>query len=279
MRLLLAIDSHINIQRVIFIVRESKQKNMSAEYTESLLGKSALVTGAAKRIGAAIADKLHADGADIAVHYRGSREEADKLCADLNAKREDSAKSFRADINDCDDISSLLDAVLTWRGGLDILVNNASSFYPTALGQITEEDWLDLMGSNLKGPLFLSQAAAAQLRSTKGTIVNIIDIHAQRPLRDHIVYGSAKAGLAMLTKSLAKELAPSVRVNGVAPGAITWPEDGVTAAVKESIVSQIPLGRTGDPADIANCVLFLVRDATYTSGQIVVIDGGRSLGW
>ena len=253
--------------------------SVSTAEAKNLQGLCALVTGAAKRIGAAIACSLHEQGADIAVHYRSSANEARQLCDNLNATRSESAKSFEADLSNFDAVTRFVDAVFSWRNRLDILVNNASSFYPTVLGQIGEDDWLDLMGSNLKGPLFLSQAAAPHLVSSRGTIINIIDIHAHRPLRDHVVYGSAKAGLAMLTKSLAKELAPDVRVNGVAPGAIAWPENGMTEPVKQSIVKEIPLGRSGDPTDIANCVLFLARDATYTSGQVIVIDGGRSLGW
>lgn len=247
--------------------------------TDSLLGKCALITGAARRIGAAIAKTLHAAGADVVIHYRGSQSDAQHLCSMLNAKRSNSAVTCRANMDDPDATSAMLEHTLQWRNRLDILVNNASSFYPTKMGEIELADWQDLMGSNLKGPLFLSQAAAAALREAKGTIVNIVDIHAQKPLRHHIVYGSAKAGLVMLTKSLARELAPEVRVNGVAPGAIAWPENGMSESVKESILSQIPLGRSGNAQDIANCVLFLVQDATYTSGQIVAIDGGRSIGW
>jgi pteridine reductase len=252
---------------------------MSQVSSVSLQGKFALVTGAARRIGATIAEALHRHGANVAIHYRGSEEPAALLSAELNQHRPDSARIFKADLALSGDPAALIDAVTDWSGQLDILVNNASSFYPTPLGTITEEQWLDLVGSNLKAPLFLSQAAMPHLRSSQGVIVNIIDIHALRPLRDHVVYGAAKAGLAMLTRSMAKELAPEVRVNGVAPGAIAWPEQGMTESIKKKIVQQIPLGRTGDPADIANCVLFLVRDATYSTGQIIAIDGGRSVGW
>ncbi len=258
---------------------ENQRRNMLTSEMNSLHGKRALITGAARRIGAAIAHKLHDQGADIAIHYRASADDADALCNALNVKRKDSAAVFQADVSNCDDVAALLVNVIAWRDSLDILVNNASTFYPTPFGEISEDDWLDLVGSNLKGPLFVSQAAAPYLRSAGGTIVNIVDIHAQRPLRNYVVYGCAKAGLAMLTKSLAKELAPLVRVNGVAPGAIAWPEDGITDSAKDAILRQVPLGRSGNPEDIANCVLFLVRDATYTSGQIVAIDGGRSLGW
>jgi len=252
---------------------------VSFESAINLSGNCALVTGAAKRIGRSIATGLHDQGVNVAIHYRSSSEEARQLCDDLNSKRESSAQCFQANLANVEEVSSLVEKVLAWSSRLDILVNNASTFYPTGLGQITEDDWVDLMGSNLKGPLFLSQAAAPHLRSSNGTIINIVDIHARRPLRDHIVYGTAKAGLTMLTKSLAKELAPAVRVNGIAPGAITWPEEGMSDSVKETIIGQIPLGRTGSPEDIVNAVIFLAGDATYSSGQIIAIDGGRSLGW
>lgn len=246
---------------------------------ESLEGKVALVTGAARRIGAAIAGTLHTAGARVAIHYRGSQAEAKELSAGLNTIRAGSAIALHADIATDTGPEELIESVLNWSGRLDILVNNASSFYPTPLGEIGAEDWADLVGSNMRAPLFLTQAAAPHLRAVDGNVINIVDIHARRPLRDHHVYGSAKAGLAMLTRSLAKDLAPTVRVNGVAPGAIAWPEDGMTESVKKSIVDQIPLGRTGEPADIANAVLFLVRDATFVTGQIIPIDGGRSIGW
>ena len=246
---------------------------------ESLDGKVALVTGAARRIGAVIATTLHAAGARVVIHYRGSETEARELSEQLNAERRDSAIAVQADLAVDRNPESLVDSVLNWSGRLDILVNNASSFYPTPLGEIGATEWEDLVGSNMRAPLFLAQAASVHLTATGGNIINIVDIHAQRPLRDHHVYGSAKAGLAMLTRSLAKDLAPAVRVNGVAPGAIAWPEDGMTESVKKSIVDQIPLGRTGEPADIANAVLFLVRDATFVTGQVIPIDGGRSIGW
>lgn len=252
---------------------------MSQALPESLQGKCALVTGAARRIGAAIAELLHQHGATVAIHYRGSESDAAALAARLNALRPDSAHIFRADLTATGAPAALIDNVVSWAGRLDVLVNNASSFYPTPLGSIAEEQWDDLVGTNLKAPLFLSQAALPHLRSSRGVIINIVDIHARQPLRDHTVYVSAKAGLAMLTRSLARDLAPDIRVNGVAPGAIDWPENGMSDVVKEYITSQIPLGRSGEPADIARCVLFLARDATYTTGQIVAIDGGRSVGW
>lgn len=252
---------------------------MTKASRETLEGKVALVTGAARRIGAAIAVTLHAAGARVVVHYRESQTEAEELVASLNAVRADSATALRADLARDNGPEELIESVVGWSDRLDILVNNASSFYPTPLGDIGADDWADLVGSNMRAPLFLTQAATPYLRTTCGNVINIVDIHARRPLRDHHVYGAAKAGLAMLTRSLAKDLAPQVRVNGIAPGAIAWPEDGMTESVKKSIVDQIPLGRTGEPADIANAVLFLVRDATYVTGQVIPIDGGRSIGW
>ncbi len=242
-------------------------------------GRVTLVTGGARRIGAAIATSLHAAGSDIALHYRGSRSEAQALADALNNARANSAMAFHADVNDSGAPAGLVKAVTDWQGRLDVLVNNASSFYPTPLGQITEEDWADIVGSNLKAPLFLAQAAAPALKSAQGVIINIVDIHAHKPLGDHQVYSVAKAGLAMLTRSLARELAPQVRVNGIAPGAIIWPEQGMTEDVKKLILRQIPLAKTGTPEDIATAVVFLVRDAPYVTGQILAIDGGRSIGW
>ena len=242
-------------------------------------GKCTLITGAARRVGAATAERLHDAGSDVAIHFRGSSAEADNLCAKLNERRADSARSFQADLLERSQIESLATDVTDWRGRVDVLVNNASSFYPTPLGTITDEDWRDLTGSNLRGPIFLSQALSDTLQAQRGSIVNIVDIHARRPLRDHTVYSAAKAGLIMLTRSLAKDLAPNVRVNSVAPGAIMWPEDGMTDAVKDKILEQVPLGRKGSPEDIAAAVLFLARDATYVTGQMLKVDGGRAIGW
>jgi pteridine reductase len=245
----------------------------------TLDNKVALVTGAARRIGATIARTLHAAGADVAIHYRGSVDEAQALVAELNGLRADSAAAFAADLTDVTAIAILAAQAGRWRNQLDVLVNNASSFYPTPAGTITEAQWDDLVGTNLKAPLFLSQAALPALRDGGGVIVNIIDVHASHPLRDHPVYGPAKAGLAMLTRSLAKDLAPDVRVNGVSPGAILWPENDMSDDTKAAILKQVPLARPGDPEDIAGAVLFLVRDATYVTGQIIAVDGGRSVGW
>jgi pteridine reductase len=246
---------------------------------DSLSGKVALITGAARRIGATIARTLHMHGANVAIHYRGSADEANGLANELNAQRSKSAATFAADLTNLAGIEALAAEVTGWRGRLDILVNNASSFYPTPVGDITEQHWDDLIGTNLKAPLFLSQATAPALRRAEGVIINIVDVHARRPLRDHPVYGPAKAGLAMLTRSLAKDLAPEVRVNGVSPGAILWPENGMSDETKETILQQVPLGRPGEPDDIASAVLFLARDAAYVTGQIIAVDGGRSVGW
>jgi pteridine reductase len=252
---------------------------MSEAQIRTLDGKRALITGAARRIGAVVTERLHMAGVKVAIHYRSSDADAKELCDRLNDSRPDSAEIFGADLNDTAGLTGLIDAVVEWGGGLDVLINNASSFYPTPIGSITESQWDDLIGSNLKGPLFLSQAASPHLKASQGVIINMLDIHSRRPLKRHPVYASAKAGLAMLTLSLAKDLAPEVRVNGVAPGAILWPEDGMTDSIKENILDQVPLKRPGNPGDIADCIVFLVRDAGYVTGQIIAVDGGRSIGW
>lgn len=247
--------------------------------TPTLDGAVALVTGAARRIGAETVRTLHSAGASVVIHYRNSASDADALAAELNGRRADSARAIPADLLDVDELPAFVERASAWKDRLDILVNNASSFYPTPVGTITTAEWDDLVGSNFKAPVFLSQAAAPRLGDAGGSIVNIVDIHALRPLRDHVVYGSAKAALAMTTRSLAKDLAPAVRVNGVAPGAILWPESGLDEDSRDSILRQVPLGRTGSPADVAGAVLYLVRDATYVTGQILAVDGGRSIGW
>ncbi len=252
---------------------------MSNSEIRTLDGKHALITGAARRIGAAITMRLHEAGVSVAIHYRSSDVDAKELCGLLNDARPDSAEIFAADLSDTAGLTALMEAVAEWGGGLDILVNNASAFYPTPVGSISESHWDDLIGSNLKAPLFLSQAAWPHLKSSQGVIINMLDIHAKRPLGNHPVYASSKAGLAMLTLSLAKDMAPEVRVNGIAPGAILWPEEGMTESIRENILNQIPLGRPGDARDIADCVIYLVRDATSVTGQIIAVDGGRSLGW
>lgn len=245
----------------------------------SLENKVALVTGSARRIGRSIVRHLHEAGATVAIHYRGSESEAATLATELNARRPDTAAVFCGDLTRLAEIEALVSDVGKWRGRLDLLVNNASTFYPTPIGTVSEQHWDDLVGTNLKAPLFLSQAAAPMLREHGGVIINIVDIHAQRPLKDHSVYGPAKAGLAMLTRSLAKDLAPEIRVNGVSPGAILWPEDGMNEETKNAILEQVPLGTPGSPEDIAGAVLFLARDAGYVTGQILAVDGGRSVGW
>ncbi|GAB4061505.1 pteridine reductase [Uliginosibacterium sediminicola] len=237
-----------------------------------------LITGAAVRVGAAIAHSLHAAGCDIAVHYRSSASAAAALCASLNAQRPGSAAAFQADLLEVASLAPLIEAVVARFGRLDGLVNNASSFFPTAVGAMDEAAWHDLVGSNLRAPLLLAQAAAPHLREQGGAIVNIIDIHAERPLAGYPLYSTAKAGLAGATRALAVELAPQVRVNGVAPGAILWPEDGqFSSAERAAIVEHSLLKREGTPDDIAVAVRFLLLEARYVTGQILAVDGGRSI--
>jgi pteridine reductase len=239
----------------------------------------ALVTGGARRVGAEIARTLHAAGGRVAITYRNSAAEAEALCSELEAQRPGSALALKATFGDTQAMPALVDAVVKRFGRLDVLVNNASSFYPTPLGRITDADWNDLTESNLRAPIFLAQAAAGALRASRGVIVNMVDIHAKRPLKDHIVYCAAKAGLAMVTFALARELGPEVRVNGIAPGPIMWPEQGMTEQLKGQIVANTALKRAGSPRDVAGLILYLVRDATYITGQIIAVDGGRSIGW
>ncbi len=241
-----------------------------------LAGKVALITGAAKRIGAVIAQHLHQAGADIIIHYRSSADDAIILQKKLNAIRADSCFIVQADLLEIDKLPVLIQQVINQTARLDILINNASTFYPTKLGEITEHDWDDLMGSNLKAPLFLSQAASSHLKAAGGCIINIVDIHGIRPMKNHPVYSPAKAGLAMLTQSLARELGPDVRVNGVAPGAIIWPEAEGEQTPTE-ILEKTALKRQGTPEDIAKAVLFLIKDADYITGHIIPVDGGRLL--
>jgi pteridine reductase len=247
--------------------------------TTPLTGKAVLITGAARRVGAAIAQAVHAAGADVVLHYRSSAEEAAALAQQLNGARPGSATLAQCDLLDSKAVAQLAQAAATAFGGLDILVNNASSFYPTPLGDIVEDDWNDLIGTNLKAPLFLAQAAAATLRERGGLIINLADIHGLRPLRNHPVYCVAKAGLIMLTKSLARELGPEVRVNAIAPGPVMWPEGGVDAALRDEIIDRTALKRIGSPEDVARAVLFFATEAPFVTGQILAIDGGRSIGW
>ncbi len=243
----------------------------------SLNGKVALITGGAKRIGAETARILHANGMNIVIHYRSSRQEADELVADLNQARAESAHVIQGDLDDDHIYGQLIEDTVELWGSLDVLVNNASSFFPTPVGSITLDHWHNLVNSNLKAPLFLSQAATPFLKEVNGCIVNMVDIHAFRPMRQHPVYCAAKAGLAMLTQSLAKDLGPEIRVNGIGPGAILWPENDMDAATKQHIIERTALKRHGEPKDIAKAILFLVRDAPYITGHIVPVDGGRSL--
>lgn len=241
--------------------------------------KAILVTGAARRVGAAIVTTLHTAGANVIVHCNRSRDEADALVKRLNGTRPKSAVVVQGDLLAYNALKGLVEHAASEFGRLDGLVNNASTFYATPVGTIDEDQWIDLIDSNLKAPLFLSQAAAPHLRKTRGAIVNIVDIHAERPLKNFAVYTTAKAGLAGLTRALALELAPEVRVNGVAPGAILWPETGHDFPSEEQrrITAQTPLQRTGTPEDIAGAVKMLMLDAPFVTGQIVAVDGGRSL--
>jgi pteridine reductase len=244
-----------------------------------LAGQTALITGAARRVGAQLVRALHAEGANLAIHCHRSLEAAQSLAAELNAVRPASAEVFGADLRDASQPERLVTQTCERFGGLNLLINNASSFYPTPLGSITLSQWQDLMGTNLQAPLFMAQAAAPLLKASRGAIINIVDIHGLRPLLDHAVYSTAKAGLIMLTRALARELAPEVRVNAVAPGAVLWPEAGMDEQRKEKILEQTPLHRPGSPADIARAVLFFAADSPFVTGQILAVDGGRSVGW
>ena len=241
--------------------------------------KWALITGGSKRIGAKMAETLHDAGINIAIHFNSSSDSATELCAQLNAKRADSSITLKADLTNQEALEHLVPSLIEQTRRLDVLINNASTFYPTPIQSITLTDWDDLMGTNLKAPLFLCKYAAEHLKKSSGVILNIIDIHAKKPLKDHSIYGSAKAGLATLTRSLAKDLAPDVRVNGISPGLILWPEDEPPEDIKNNILEQIPLKNPGTPEDIAQCALFFIQDAPYATGQIIAVDGGRSIGW
>ncbi len=242
-------------------------------------GKVMLVTGGGRRVGAAICRRLHAAGASIALHYRSSAEEALALQDELNAQRPDSAAVFSADLLDLTALPMLVGQVMARFGRLDGLINNASSFYPTPLAGVNDAQWHDLLGTNLRAPLFLAQAAADELRRRHGCIVNIVDIHAERPMHGHLLYSVAKAGLVALTRALAQEMAPNVRVNAVAPGVILWPEGGdwEDDEQRRKIVAHTLLKREGEPDDIARTVAFLVQDAPYITGQVIAVDGGRSI--
>ena len=242
-------------------------------------GKIILVTGGARRVGAAICRRLHAQGANLVVHHRSSVEEARSLQAELNQIRPGSVALAQADLLDIGRLPALIAETMMHFGKFDALINNASSFFPTPIGEITEQLWDDLLGSNLKAPLFLSQAAAPQLKKQFGCIINIVDIHSEWPLKNYVIYNAAKGGLAALTRSLALELAPEVRVNGISPGPILWPEAGEWAdeTSHQHIIGRTLLKRMGEPDDIAKTAAFLIADAPYITGQIIAVDGGRSV--
>ena len=239
-------------------------------------GKVVLITGGAKRVGAATCRRLHSAGANLMLHYRVSAGEARLLQAELNHQRKDSVALIQADLLDTAKLPAMVEQTVQSFGRLDALVNNASSFFQTPVGEITAAAWEDLIGTNLRAPLFLSQAAAPALKKSQGAIVNITDIHAERPLKNYVVYSVAKAGLVGLTRSLARELAPEVRVNAIAPGPILWPDDeSFDELSRQRIISHTPLKREGTPEDIAKAVHFLLAEATYVTGETINVDGGR----
>lgn len=239
--------------------------------------KAILITGGAKRIGRQMAITLHQAGHDIIVHYRSSAGAANTLVTDLNAKRANSAVALQGELLDIRAIPRLVAQAVNAFGRLDVLINNASTFYPTPIEIIEEDFWNDLVGSNLKAPAFMVKACVQHLRKNNGCIINIVDIHARRPMANHPIYCSAKAGLEMLTKSLARDLAPNIRVNAVSPGAILWPENANGMAAQEDVLKQIPMGRMGKPEDVAKLAQFLIDEADYITGQVIAVDGGRSV--
>jgi pteridine reductase len=245
----------------------------------NLENKVVLITGGAKRVGAAICRELHAHGAQLMIHYNTSIQEARALQAELNLQRANSVAIIQGDLLNTAVLPSLVGETVQHFGKLDVLINNASTYYPTEIGHINEENWQDLMGSNLKAPMFLAQAAAAELRKNHGCIINITDMHIERPKKGYIVYSVAKAGLVTLTKSLAQELSPEVRVNAVAPGPVQWPENNpqFDEVYRQRVISQTLLKRIGEPQDIAKAVKFLVVDAPFITGHVLAVDGGRSL--
>lgn len=245
----------------------------------TLMGKTALISGGARRVGAEIARTLHDQGMNLVIHYRASKDDAHALKTELEHHRPNSVALVQGDLLEVASLPGVVEAAAAAFGRLDALVNNASSFYPTPVGSATEHQWEDLIGTNLKAPFFLAQAAWPHLKKTHGCIVNIADIHADRPIKRYPIYSAAKAGLVMLTKSLARELAPEVRVNAIAPGTIMWPEGEaeVSEAQKQEMLARIPLRRSGAPSDIAATALFLIRDATYVNGQVIAVCGGRTV--
>lgn len=245
--------------------------------SQALNNKTVLITGAAHRVGAHMARTLHENGADIVLHYRNSKTAAAELQTQLNNSRNNSVFLLQGDLLDIRQTEAIINQACEYTGQLDVLINNASSFYPTAIGKTTEQHWDDLVGTNMKAPFFLAQAAAPHLARQQGCIINIVDIHADRPLKGYSVYSMAKAGLVMMTRALAADLGPDIRVNAIAPGAIMWPENDMDEATKDKIISRTFLKRKGNPGDIAKTTLFLIKDATYMSGQVLTVDGGRSL--
>lgn len=251
----------------------------SATLTSELQDKVILITGGAKRVGAAICRLLHANGAQLMIHYRSSTSEARALQAELNLKRANSVAIIQGDLLNLAVLPSMVQETVNHFGKLDVLINNASSYYATEIGEIDDDQWEDLVGSNLKAPLFLSQSAAPELRKQHGCIINITDMHVERPKKGYIVYSVAKAGLVTLTKSLAHELSPEVRVNAVAPGPVMWPEDNpqFDEVYRQRVISQTLLKRIGEPDDVAKAVKFLIQDAPFITGLVIAVDGGRSL--
>ena len=237
----------------------------------------ALVTGSARRIGAAIARALHAAGYDLALHYRSSSDEVDALAAELERARPGSTVRLQADLAEFDRLPELVAQTVGRFGRLDALVNNASGFFPTPVGEATPAQWDALFATNARAPLFLAQAAAPHLARNGGAIVNLTDLYGERPLAGHSIYCMAKAALLMATRSLALELGPQVRVNAVSPGAILWPEDGGDDAARQAMLQRTPLARTGTPEEVAEAVRWLLQDATYCTGQVIHLDGGRRL--
>lgn len=245
----------------------------------SLQDKVVLITGGAKRVGASICRLLHGGGAKLMIHYRNSVGEARALQSELNLQRPNSAAIIQGDLLNLAVLPSLIQETVSHFGQLDVLINNASSYYATEIGEIGDEQWEDLIGSNLKAPLFLAQAAAHELRKQQGCIINITDMHVERPKKGYVVYSVAKAGLVTLTKSLAQELGPEVRVNAVAPGPVLWPEDNpqFDEVYRQRVISQTLLKRIGECDDVAKAVRFLIQDAPFITGQVIAVDGGRSL--
>jgi pteridine reductase len=243
------------------------------------INKVVLITGGAKRVGAAICKELHAQGAQLMIHYNTSTTEARALQAELNLIRSDSVAIIQGDLLNIDALPKLVEETVNQFGKLDVLINNASTYYPTEIGKINEANWQDLMGSNLKAPIFLTQAAATELRKSHGCVVNITDMHVERPKKGYIVYSVAKAGLVTLTKSLAHELSPEVRVNAVAPGPVQWPEGNpqFDEVYRQRVINQTLLKRVGEPEDVAKAVKFLIYDAPFITGHVLAVDGGRSL--